>query len=91
MAGLYAQHHLPLTGKNKLVERAATDSSYIPVISHALTTASHQVLTPAQAPTLTSVLTGRYTHEDLKKTTKLVLESFVRSQEYCQLQTNTAS
>ena len=66
---------------------APTDDSGTPVPTPAVSRAP----TPAPAPASASGPPGRYTDEDLQRTTKLALELFVKGQEHGQLQASSVS
>ena len=57
-----------------------------PVLAEALMLAQASTLTLAFIPVFIPDLLERYTNKDLQRTTKLVLELFVKDQEYNQLQ-----
>ena len=64
---------------------ASTNNSGIPEPTAAVSCAP--ILAPACAPDLS----GRYTDEEIQKTTKLALELLVKGQKHDQLQANAAS
>lgn len=95
MAGPHIHHN---TGE---ALRALTDGSNtlipIPALLCAPTptptkaSAPAQVFALAQVPTLALGQPSWCTNEDLQRTIKLVLESFIQGQEYGQLQANSAT
>lgn len=75
MTGPHACWNFFFVDRNKLAGGASTDNSGTFLVSYAPILAS--LLTFAPALDSTQGLPSRYTDEDLQKTTKLILESFV--------------
>ena len=68
----------------------SSTSEPTPTVSRAPTPALAQAPAPTTAPASAPGPPGRYTDKDLQRATKLALESFVKGQEYGQLQANSA-
>ena len=86
MAGLYTRRNPPLNGKDELA-RASSKGTRIIAVSHTPSLAPAQAFAPAPASALG--LLERYTDKDLQRLIKLLLESFVKSQEHGQLYANS--
>ena len=82
MAGPPACCNFFRAGKDELAEETATDGSSTSIISRILTPALSQVFALTQAPASAIDPPDRYRDENLQKTTKLALKSFVKDQKH---------
>ena len=89
MAGSRTHRNPSLGGKDELAG-APTKGNSTPAVSHASTPIPAYAPAPTPAPASAPGPPERYTDKDLQRDTKLALELFVKGQEHCQLQANSA-